>query len=549
MEDKRQEDTLKSVLALLKSAQREEPIFGDTRSGESVSFFESVSAGLSSSGGLFMPKEFPNVLKNIPGFFNEILPSLSMAQAATILHRLFISREDIDDDSLQKMMEEAYSFEIPVEKIDEQTFIARLDRGPTASFKDFAARSISRLLDKYSEVNNKTVNILVATSGDTGVAIADAFGGAKYITVTVLYPDNGVSEVQEKQMIAVGEKYKNVQVLPVKGNFDNCQDASKILQLMRDDSQNSGEIKNQIAYKLKQEMTAEDLEKLRGEIASLNLSSANSINIWRLIPQMLQYFVSYGELVKTGKIKDGEEAVFAVPTGNVGHIMAGIFAKELGLPICKFVIGTNANNIMANIIGSGVVKHKGFANTSAPSMDILDPSNLERLLYFAALKTGNKNSIQYEKMKKDIKSITSSDHISLFSYGVTEEMLEYLRDIIWAEDVETNEEIYAMMSYQYQKNKVVLEPHGVTAFIATVRAREKKALGSCDKVIIFETAHPDKFPQALLSAGLIGAEYSHHHELEKLSELKIEDMKKPETCEMDLFKITQKIKGLAEKLQ
>lgn len=544
------EKQLKDILELLKSVQVEEPIFGDTRGGQPVSFFESISAGLSTNGGLFMPEKFPSALKDIPGFFTEVLPSLSLAETAALLHRLFISREDISDSEIKSMMEEAYNFDIPIENIDEHTFIARLDAGPTASFKDFAARSISRLLDKYSEVNSQSINIVVATSGDTGVAIADAFGGAKYITVTVLYPSGGVSEVQEKQMLAVGEKYENVQVMPIEGNFDNCQDMAKILQLMRDtETQSVEEIKGQVAYKLKQEITSEEIERLRREIKPLNLSSANSINIWRLIPQMLQYFVSYGKLVKMNKVKDGEEVVFAIPTGNVGHIMAGIFAKELGLPIRKFIIGTNANNIMANIIGSGVVKHKEFANTSAPSMDILDPSNLERLLYFTAKKTGNKNPIKYEEMKKDIKNINSTDDISLSAYGVTEEMLKYLQGIIWAEDVETNEEIYAMMFYQYQKNKVVLEPHGITAFIATIRTREKKELAYDDKVVIFETAHPDKFPDALGNAFLSDAKYTHHSELEKLSELDIKDIKRPEACGMDLAKVTQKIKELAEGLK
>jgi len=542
------ENKAKYILELLKSLQIENPSFGDTRGGSTVSFFESISAGLSANGGLFMPEKFPSILKDIPQFFTEVLPSLSIAQVATLLQRLFISREDISDEELQVMMTEAYNFDIPIEDIDEHTFIARLDAGPTASFKDFAARSISRLLDKYSEVKSKFINIIVATSGDTGVAIADAFGGAKHITVTVIYPSGGVSKVQEKQMLAVGEKYDNVQVLPMKGNFDNCQDVSKLLQLMREETGiNVEEIKKQISYKLKQEIDDEEFNKLREVIKSLNLSSANSINIWRLIPQMLQYFVSYGKLVKMGKIKAGEDVVFSTPTGNVGHVMAGIFAKEIGLPIRKFIIGTNANNIMANIIGSGVVKHKEFANTSAPSMDILDPSNLERLLYFAAKKTGNKNPIKYEEMKKDIKSIRPDEDISLSAYGVTEEILEYLQDTIWAEDVETNEEIYAMMSYQYQKSKVVLEPHGTTAFIATTRMREKKELAPDDKVIIFETAHPDKFPKSLNDAFLADAQYTHHGELSKLEEVRIEDMNRPEDYNIDLVKITQKIKELADK--
>lgn len=536
---------IKEVLELLQTNQ---PSFGDTRGDESASFFESISVGLSANGGLFMPKEIPDVLKKIPGFFEDILPSLTISETATILHRIFIPQKDIGDEELGQMMKKAYSFNIPIENIGDNTFIARLDEGPTASFKDFAARSISQLLNKYSEVNNKPINIVVATSGDTGVAIADAFGNAKNITVTVMYPDGGVSEVQEKQMLGAQKNYKNVKIIPIKGNFDNCQDIAKTLQLLRDfNDLNISEIQNQISYKLGQHIETGELKKIGDEIKALNLSSANSINIWRLIPQMLQYFVSYAILLKDKKILSGEEVVFAVPTGNVGHIMAGIFAKELGLPIKKFIMGTNANNIMANIIGSGVIKHKEFTNTSAPSMDILDPSNLERLLYFVAKKIGNTEPIRYEQMKKDIKNSAPFTDISLSSYGVTKEMLTYLQKLIWAEDTETNEEIYAMMSYEYQKNNIVLEPHGVAAFIATIRTREKKALARDTKVIVFETAHPDKFPSALREAFLEKAPHRHHKELEKLKEIDLKDMRKGEICEIDLIKIARKIKTLAER--
>lgn len=535
--------TIHSILAALPG---DGVSFNDTRGGPSVTFFESVSAGLSANGGLFMPEKIPNSLNELPSFFSETLPTLTIPEIATILHRLFIPRSAISDDELLVLMNEAYAFDIPIDHLEDSIVIARLDQGPTASFKDFAARSIARLLEKYSEVYQKPINIVVATSGDTGVAIADAFGNMKRITVTVLYPDGGVSEVQEKQMLSVAKTYANVQVIPVKGNFDNCQDIAKTLQALRNLNENEGEeIRAQISYKLHQEISIEELHKLSEEIHLLNLSSANSINIWRLIPQMLQYFASYARLLREGTIKSDQEVIFAIPTGNVGHIMAGIFAKELGLPIKKFIMGTNANNIMANIIGDGVIKHREFSATSAPSMDILDPSNLERLLFFAAQKVGITKPLPYEAMKKDIKNIGPEEDIDLTAHGVTPEILSYLRSIIWAEDTETDDELYAMMSYQYQKNKIVLEPHGVAGVIAALRTRAKGVCDTTTPLIVFETAHPDKFPTALTEAHIERSSYTHHQVLETLRSQKIDDLGKPTASAVDLKNIVQKIKEIA----
>lgn len=522
--------------------------FNDTRGGPSVTFFESVSGGLAANGGLFMPEVIPCALKNSSSFFSEVLPTLTIPEIAAIVHRLFISRNDIPDDELITLMGEAYAFDIPIDRLENNVFIARLDRGPTASFKDFAARSIARLLEKYSIVHRKPLNIVVATSGDTGVAIADAFGNVKMITVTVLYPDGGVSEVQEKQMLDAAKQYTNVQALPVKGNFDTCQDVAKILQSLRNvDDQGAEEVRAQISYKLRQELSLEDIKELSSAVRPLNLSSANSINIWRLIPQMLQYFASYAHLVGSGMIRGGDDVVVAVPTGNVGHIMAGIFARDLGLPLKQFIMGTNANNIMANIIGSGVIRHRAFSPTSAPSMDILDPSNLERLLFFAAQKTETVNPIRYEAMKKDIKRIGPDEDIDLAAYGVTPEMLDYLKNLIWAEDTETDDELYAMMAYQYQKNNVVLEPHGVAAVIAALRARSKGAYEDIVPVIVFETAHPDKFPAALKASRLEEVPHSRHPVLERLHTQNTSDLGKPTPREVDLMNIVQSIKTIAER--
>ena len=250
------------------------------------------------------------------------------------------------------MIRKAHNFDLPLESLDKQTFVLRIDTGPTASFKDIAARSLAALLEEYCSKFKRVINIIVATSGDTGVAIADAFGGSKRVTVSILYPSGGVSEIQEKQMLQVDEQYKNIQSIPVSGNFDICQDIAKILQGARELVQaNPTKIANfkcEIQNKLGKKLSSAEVEKIVDIVSTLNLSSANSINIWRLIPQMTQYFVAYKKLVEKKVIKPGQDIIFAVPSGNVGHLMAGLYARSAGLPVKGFVIGTNSNNVLAN---------------------------------------------------------------------------------------------------------------------------------------------------------------------------------------------------------
>jgi len=494
----------------------------------SIPFWQSVVQGMAPDGGLLIPRAIPHLPKS---FFTDAktLTKLSTSDISATLHRLFIPRNAISDTELINAMKKAHNFPIPLESLDAKTSVLRIDRGPTASFKDVAARSLAALIEKYCETHQKPINIIVATSGDTGVAIADAFGGSKWVSVTVLYPTGGVSEVQEKQMLEVHHNYANEQVIPIRGNFDTCQDIAKALQAARGSSKNT---------------TA--THELRSIVSSLNLSSANSINIWRLIPQMTQYVTAYAQLVKSKRIRAGEQIVFAVPTGNVGHLMAGMYARALGLPIKKFIIGTNANNILANIIGSGVVKHREFVNTSSPSMDILDPSNLERLLSLAAHIVKQKTAIDFVAMKKDIKQLEKSMcGVPLTQYGVSPKALALLQDLIWAEDIETDEEVYAMMGHAANCYNTVLEPHGTTGLIATIRARAKHGIDADNQVIIFETAHPDKFPDALENAHLQKTPHYKHPTLTRLSRRTLSSFKKPAPMNADLVAIAKKITTIA----
>lgn len=526
------------------------PQFTSTRDGSlRVPFWQSVVQGMAPDGGLLVPRIMPKLPKS---FFTDtkFLQELSVSDISTVLHRLFIPRDALSDDELFAMMQEAHNFPIPLESLNAHDSLLRIDRGPTASFKDVAARSLAALVEKYCAVHQTPINIVVATSGDTGVAIADAFGGSQRVSVTILYPTDGVSEVQEKQMLEVHNRYANEQALPVKGNFDVCQDIAKLLQAVRAmDSTKSGDAKTfiqDVQAKLGRHIKAQDVKTIARFIQPINLSSANSINVWRLIPQMTQYVVAYSQLVKAKRIHAGEQVVFAVPSGNVGHLMAGMYAKALGLPVKKFIVGTNANNILANVIGSGVVKHREFVNTSSPSMDILDPSNLERLLALAGHIAKQKTPIDFVGMKRDIKqSQRSLSGVSLTHYGVAPKTLALLQQLIWAEDVETDEEVYAMMGHAARSYGTLLEPHGTTALIATVRARAKNGIAPYDQVVIFETAHPDKFPQALAHAHLEKAPHYKHATLARLSRHTLASFKKPPSMTPDLVAIAKKIATIA----
>jgi len=526
-------------------------IFTSTRNNRArISFWDSIIAGLASDGGLLVPVNFPKISRSLLKS-KKFWSDSSASEFAISINRLFVPPNELTTEELSKGIKKAINFNLPLEYIDKNIFVLRIDRGPTASFKDIAARTLAFLMDQYALKFDKKINIIVATSGDTGVAIADAFGNKKNISVTVLYPNKAVSEIQEKQMLEVHHKYENEQVVPIDGNFDNCQDIAKLLQTARNidinDEVSKSKFIDDVKIKLNLKISKEQVNNLAYLIKDLNLSSANSINIWRLIPQMTQYFSAYGQLVKQNKIKPGQEIIFSVPTGNAGHLLAGIYAKEIGLPIKRFILGVNTNNILANIIGSGIVRHRPFKNSSSPSMDILDPSNLERLLDFVAKKTSSKKPIDYVSMKNDIKKVKNeNESFSLYEYGVTKKMLSYLQDLIWIEDVETDEEVYGMMEYVYNKTGVLLEPHGITAYISILRAQAKGLIHDRDVMVMFETAHPDKFKNSLVRSGLENAKRFRHNTLERLKKVSIKDLNKSKVQKADIIQIAKKVKSIAK---
>ncbi len=554
----------------------------DELSQEFWDFWESVNIGKDKNGGLLMPNQLP---KFSDEFINN-LDKLSPAEISAYLNRYFIPREEIDDERLLGMMEIAHNFDLPLEFLEDNTFILRLDQGPTASFKDNAARDLRQKMQAHCEKFGTKLNLIVATSGDTGVAIMNAFGDSPDITVTVMYPTDGVSPPQEKQMLDTKNKFKNTQVIPIDGNFDNCQDISILLQLVKNlEKKNENELPEaiqeiikQAKIKLEQVLTVEDVEGVRKLLEGINLGSANSQNIWRLIPQMKQYFVGIGEMLKNKHLEQGEKVVYAVPSGNVGHLTAGILAMEGGAPIKKFLVGTNSNNILAGLINRGEIQHPGFQNTSSPSMDIGDPNNFERILDYAAQKIGFEGKIDYQRMKDDITKLdikisnvrkeikemekTGEDvekvdavreelikllkkTIKLKDYGMMPEIIEYLQGFIHVEDVTSDSEVYASIERTSTVQDVVMEPHGITAKVATDRAREKGIIGENDKVIILETAHPDKFPEALDASGVMVAHDKKHPELQRLESMNVEDLDKPEAFDKDLIAVAKKVRELA----
>ena len=432
----------KKLITLLPDHSADSSLFVSTRDRKGKMRYEwsiVLERGLSSDFGLFMPARLP--------YFTEAaihkLSNLTYPEMAWVVMRSFLPQDDISDNVLADICTGAYSeTHIPLEQAidDNNLVIARLDRGPSCSFKDFAARFLARLMSHYLSVNKREATIIVATSGDTGTAIQTAFYGLPSTRVLVLYPADGVSEVQEKQMLSVKG---NVSAIPVNGNFDACQQLTKGLL-------NNDEVRNRF-----------------------HLTSANSISLWRLLPQTVYYFFIWAGL---NKMFPAQNIIFSVPSGNLGNLTAGLIAKRMGLPVKVFIAGTNANNIFANIVGKGTASGS-LSNklTLANSMDISVPSNLERILFL------------YGESPERIPDIL------LEKRSITPAVVENLRRDVFGEDIITNEDIEAHIVRFWRRNNIVLEPHGVIGVAASFRYRQ---YFSEDKSIItvLETASPAKFP-------------------------------------------------------
>ncbi len=389
-----------------------------------VTFKEALFMGQAPDHGLFMPNRIPQVYKE------EILSLKGRPYhevAFEILGKYL--KDDVKDKRLKEICEDAYSFSIPIERIVADIHLARMDQGPSASFKDFAAQVMSRLMEELKE-KDKEITVLVATSGDTGSAIGTAYKGLKGIKVYILYPKQEVSDRQYKQLNSIGD---NAVTISIDGKFDDCQRLVK--QAFGDP-----------------------------ELKSLNLTSANSINIGRILPQIVYYFYAYVNVVD--KLLP---VVFSVPSGNFGNSLGCEIARRMGLPVELLIIATNENDEFPKFLESGVYsKVDPSRKCLSNAMNVGNPSNLAR--YFALYggtvdKEGNVyKEPDVDEMRKNLYSVSISDD----------------------ETVETIEEIYA--NYD-----VLLEPHGavgVAALMHHYNNVEKTA-------ICFETAHPSKFPEII----------------------------------------------------
>lgn len=374
-----------------------------------VSFEEAVVRGLAPDKGLYFPE---NILPLAKDFFENI-ENLTNAEIAFEAIKQFTG-EEIPENELKKIIAETLSFDFPLVEVEKDVYALELFHGPTMAFKDVGARFMSRCLAFFNKDKNQENTVLVATSGDTGGAVASGFLGVKGVQVVILYPSGKVSNIQERQLTTLGQ---NITALEVDGVFDDCQDMVKKAFLDKD-----------LSYK--------------------NLTSANSINIARWLPQMFYFFFAYKELKKHGK-----PLAVSCPSGNFGNICAGIMAKRSGLPIAHFVASTNINDTVPKFLETGSYDPKPSKATLSNAMDVGNPSNFIRIqeLY-------NNN---LEEFRKDFSSYSFDD-----------------------------EQTTAVLKSIYESNKYIAEPHGAVGYLGL-----KKELGNHPGAIGFflETAHPIKF--------------------------------------------------------
>lgn len=437
--------------------------YQSTRNKElSVSAAEAIKQGLSEEGGLFVPESIPEMT------LDEIsaLAGLSYRERAYCVLKKFLT--DFTGEELNYCIENAYTKEkfeteniAPVYKLNETVYFLELWHGPTCAFKDMALQILPYLLTTSMKKTNENdeVVILVATSGDTGKAALEGFKDVLGTRIIVFYPNNGVSEIQKLQMIT--QEGENVGVAAVEGNFDDAQNGVKRI------------------------FTDESYKKLLSD-NGFKLSSANSINWGRLVPQIVYYFSAYADMLEGGEIKQGDKINIVVPTGNFGNILAAYYAYKMGLPVNKFICASNVNNVLTDFLTTGIYdKNRNFHTTISPSMDILISSNLERFLY--------------DLSGRDDKLIASwmEQLNTLGKYEVTGEIKVRMRDMFWAGycgDEETMSTIKRCMEdYDY-----TIDTH--TAVGKAVYDQYVRETGDKTKTVIASTASPFKFNQSVLAA-------------------------------------------------
>lgn len=425
---------------------------------QNITSSRAIIQGLAPDGGLYVPTFIPKI-----HFSLDDLTSLTYKQLAFKVLRPFLS--DFPPKELKKCIDLAYGNnfsrkEITPIRYQEGKFFLQLFRGPTLAFKDIALQLFPYLLScaKKQEKLHKKIVILTATSGDTGSAAMNGFSKVSGIKVIVFYPHNGISQIQEQQMLS--QQTDNVKALAVEGNFDDVQ--RKVKKIFSDKKINNKLLKNNYKF-----------------------SSANSINIGRLLPQIVYYFYAYGYLLNRNIISSGEKINFSVPTGNFGDIMAGFYAKQMGLPINRLLCASNRNKILTDFFNKGIYdKNRPFYQTNSPAMDILAPSNIERLLFF-----GTQQNVS--KIKKIMKEFDTYRKVKLPKKVLTKFNNFYANNV---DDKQTLQEI----KHLYTKGQIILDPH--TAVASAVYRKYLNKTHDQHKTIVISTASPYKFPQTILKA-------------------------------------------------
>lgn len=406
---------------------------------EVCSFREAVLKNVGKDGGLFMPCEMPYFDRDyLSGLADLKFPEMSYE----IARRLF-DREDIPDDELEKIVRRAFSFDVEIRELEEGLFVLELFHGPTLSFKDFAARFMAGYMSYIARDLDRELTVLVATSGDTGSAVANAYYGVENVNVYVLFPSGRVSALQKKQITSLGG---NVMALEVEGTFDDCQSLVK-----------RAFVDPYLSEKL-------------------NLTSANSINVARLVPQSFYYFYSSLNLCNLGYGK----ICISVPCGNFGNLTAGVMAKKMGAPISKFVAATNVNDTFTRYLKTGIFEPKETIRTLANAMDVSNPNNFPRLLEFY--------DGSVEKMRVDIDSFSFSD-----------------------------DEIRAAIRLSYKRYGYVMDPHGACGYMGLEKYRSTGSYGTDEGFIFLETAHPGKFREDITE--LLGVDIGLPAELKNVASL------------------------------
>ena len=374
---------------------------------------EAVVKGLAPDKGLYMPEN----INKLPKTFFDNIQDMSFQEIAFEVAKAFFG-DDVETSALKDIVYDTLSFDVPAIKVEDNIYSLELFHGPTLAFKDVGARFMARLLQYFiKKEGQKSVTVLVATSGDTGSAVANGFLGVEGIHVDVLYPKGKVSKIQESQFTTLG---KNITAIEIDGVFDDCQ--SLVKQAFMDEELN----------------------------ANKKLTSANSINVARFLPQAFYYFYAYAQLKKQNK---ADNMVVCVPSGNFGNICAGIFAHEMGLPIKRFIAANNANDIFYKYLQSGKYEPKPSKQTLANAMDVGDPSNFARIY-------------------------------DLFG-GSHEKITNLISGATYTDDM-----IKSTMTTCYNDTKYILDPHGACGYKAL-----KEGLKDGETGIFLETAHPAKFKE------------------------------------------------------